>query len=196
MNKLLLIIKGLFSKAKKGFTIHHPNFASQIEPAFKIKGKQYYRFKQDTKLPYSRYQVLQSFLLSYELKMDGELFKLYLDQIENALNGSKGAINLGKAFELIEKMKARAALAFDPSHAYNIASVVYFDDSEDLYKYDAGLNQEKIRTWREAGQLDFFYTRPISELLGLNNFSEKDLADYIREANALIEDLTLDTQQA
>lgn len=178
------------------YNVHHPNFMNQVEPAFQIKGVQYYRFKQETKIPYGRYQVLQSFLLSYDLRMDYTLFKAYLEQIESVLNGAKGSINLAKAFELIEKMKARAALAFDPAQAYNIASVVYFDQNEDLYKYDSIHNQNKIAAWKEAGQLDFFYTRPISELLGLSNFSESALTEYIKEASDLIRDLSFDTQTA
>jgi hypothetical protein len=185
-----------FKRKPKGFNIHHPDFINRIEKAFKSKGVQYYRFKEDTKMPYGRYQVLQSFLLGYELRMDYALFKAFLEEIEKNLNGTRGQIDISKAFVTLEKMKARAALAFDPTQAYSVASVIYFQEDEDLYHYDNAINQDKIARWKGANLIDFFYMKPIAELLGLSNFSQPDLIAYIKEVDSLLSDLTLDTQPA
>ena len=182
-----------FKRSSGAYNLHHPNFAAMVEKAFVSKGVQYYRFKEDTKMPYSRYQVLQSFLLGYELRMDHALFKAFLEEIEKNLNGTRGQIDLSKTFVTIEKMKARASLAFDPQQAYNIASVIYFEEGEDLYKYDGTLNAAKIKRWTGACLIDFFYMRPMSELLGLSNFSQPDLTSYMKEAAELLNDLTCDT---
>jgi len=184
----------LFKKNNGAYNIHHPNFSAMVEKAFVSQGVQYYRFKEDTKMPYSRYQILQSFLLGYELRMDYNLFKAFLEDIEKNLNGSRGLVDISKAFTTIQKMKARAELAFDPQQAYNIASIMYFTDEEDLYKYDTKLNQDKINRWKGANLIDFFYMRPMSELLGLSNFSQPDLTAYIKEVEELLKDLTCDTQ--
>lgn len=177
------------------YNLHHADFIGIVEPAFKGKdGIQYYRFMKEINLPYGRYQMVQTYYLQYDLRLDHKLFKQYIEAIEKSLDGSAGQVNIGKAFELISKMKARAELAFDPNQAYNLASIIYFDDTEDLYKYDLDYNRTKIARWKEANDLSFFYTKPLDDLLGLKHFSELDLAAYIKAADQILTDLTLDTQ--
>lgn len=173
--------------------IYHPVFADQIEPAFKSKqGTQYYRFKEELPMPYGRYQMVQTYYLEYDLRLSHKLFKQYIAAIKGFLDGSSGQVNIGKAFETISKMEARAELAFAPDQAYNLASIVYFDDTENLYKYDLAHNKIKIAHWKEDGDLGFFFTKPLDGLLGLKDFSEQDLADYIKVADQILTDLTLD----
>lgn len=178
------------------YNLHHPSFSGQIEEAFKSNGVQYYRFMKEIMMPYGRYQMVQTYFLEYDLRMDYKLFKQYIDTLEKLLDGSAGQVNLMKAYEIISKMKARAELAFAPDQAYNLASIIYFDESEDLYKYDFTHNKNKITRWKEAGDLAFFYMKPLDDLLGLKNFSEQDLADYIKAADQILTDLTLDTPEA
>lgn len=181
-------------KIRKDFhNIDHPDFQGKVEIAFESNKVDYYRFKQDTQIPYGRYQIIQSFLLEYDIRMTSKLFKDFIAAIETQLDGSRGNVNLSKCFELIQKMKARAELAFAPEQAYNLASIIYFDDTEDLYTYDKGHNDKKIAHWKEAGELSFFYMRPLAELLGLNSFSEEGLTNYISEATGILKNLTLDT---
>lgn len=169
--------------------IHHPVFAGQIDTAFMSKhGVQYYRFAKEINMPYGRYQMVQTYFLEHELKLSFKLFKQYIQSIKDFVNVGK----LDKVMETILKMEARAELAFSPEQAYNLASIVYFDETEDLYKYDLTYNKKKIARWREDGDLGFFYTEPLSELLGLKNFSEQDLAVYIKEAEQILTDLTSD----
>ena len=170
--------------------IYHPVFDGQIEPAFKSKGGiQYYRFAKEITMPYGRYQMVQTYFLEYELRLDHKLFKQYIETVKGFLNTGK----LDKVMETILKMEARASLAFTPDQAYNLASIVYFDDTENLYKYDLAYNKKKIAHWKEDGDLGFFFTSPLDELLGLKNFSQEDLANYIRQMEPILNDLTSDT---
>jgi len=174
--------------------IYHPVFSDQIEPAFKSKGGiQYYRFAKEITMPYGRYQMVQTYFLEYELRLDHKLFKQYIAAIKGFLDGSAGQVNIGKAFETISKMEARAELAFTPDQAYNLASIIYFDETENLYKYDLAHNRTKIARWKEDNDIDFFYMKPLDDLLGLKNFSQQDLADYIRTADQILTDLISDT---
>lgn len=178
---------------KDFFNIDHPAFTGSVEEAFVKGGTRFYRFKSETMLPYGRYQLIQSFLLEYDIRMTYKLFKDFIAAIEGQMDGSRGNINIGKAFELIQKMKARAELAFSSEQAYRLASVIYFDDTEDLHSYDMEHNNKKIALWREAGDLSFFYMTPLDELLGLKNFSEQDLINFISRSEEILKDLTLDT---
>lgn len=170
--------------------IHHSIFSGQIEEAFKSKqGIQYYRFAKEITMPYGRYQMVQTYFLEYELRLSYKLFKQYIQTIKDFVNVGK----LDKILETTLKMEARGELAFSPDQAYNLASIVYFDETEDLYKYDMAYNKKKIAHWKEDGDLGFFFTSPLDELLGLKNFSEQDLADYIKVADQILTDLTSDT---
>jgi len=187
-----------FKRKKKNpeyHNIYHADFSGKIEDAFKSKaGIQYYRFKKEIEMPYGRYQMVQTYYLQYDLRLNHKMFKQFISGIKGWLDGSAGTVNIGKAFEVISKMEARAELAFSPDQAYNLASIVYFDDTEDLYKYDEVYNREKkIRLWKEDKDLGFFYTSPLDELLGLSGFSKQDLEDYIRTAEQILTDLTSGT---
>lgn len=187
-------LKKLRNKETQAATVHHPEYQIKVEPVFESRGVQYYRFKSDIELPYGRYTAIQTFLLQYDIRMDTETFRGFMNQLKGFLDGSRGNVNLTKAFETILKMEARAELAFEPQQAYNLASVVYFDEHEILYEYNHEYNKRKIASWQEDKIVDFFYTKPLAELLGLNAFSQQDLISYIQEATELLKDLNLDTQ--
>lgn len=185
-------------RSVKTFNIYHEEFADKVEPATDKDGKQlevggikYYRFKQDTSMPYSRYKMLTMFIKMVDLRMTPQVLSGFIDKIENNISGEKGQINLTKVWEALMAMKARLALTFETETVYNYASVVYFDDTENLYEYDKKINDAKIVRWREANTIDFFYMRPMSELLGLSSISKQDLENYIN----IIEEITNPTSE-
>jgi hypothetical protein len=91
-------------------------------------------------------------------------------------------------------LKSRLSLAFEPASVQRLASVLFFDETEDLRSYDRKYGQEKIDFWEKNNVLDFFLTMPIVELLGLKNISQTSLEEYIQEAQLILQDLTLDLQ--
>jgi hypothetical protein len=173
--------------------IYHPDFSDAVEPAFKADGKQYYRFRKETSIPWGRYMYLQTFLKEQELRMDLKTLHEYVTRIKYAINGSisKG-VDLITVVKTLGQMESRIELAFEVDTTYRLASVMYFDDQEDLYTYDKAHNDQKIKTWKESRVVDFFYTRPMSELLGLSNLSPEDLQKFIEDQTELIRILTDD----
>jgi hypothetical protein len=171
----------------KVWNIHHPELSDKIEPAFKSAGVQYYNFTKDTQIRTGRYMILQNFLQEVYFRMSLERLKLYLDKITGNLNGTQGVINIGNALELLTQMKHLTDMAFEPDTVYRLASVIYFDDNEDLRTWDKGINDKKIKAWKENATLDFFYGRPFQELTGLKNISETDLRRYLERWEELKE---------
>lgn len=180
-----------FKKKKrnpKTFNIYHEDFADKVEPVlddigkhFEVNGVKYYRFKQDSLMPYGRYKMLIMFIKMVDLRMTAKLLGEYIDKIEQNISGEKGQVNLTKVYEVIMSIRARLALTFESETVYNYASVVYFDDTENLYDYDKKLNDIKIARWREADLVvNFFYMKPISELFNLKSTSKEDLKDYTK----------------
>jgi len=177
---------------EQAFNIYHPDVNPQIEFAFECKGKQYYRMSHEFRLTAGRYKFLDAFLREHELRMTPKMFNDYLDKIEAQLNGRSGTIELSKIAVMIYNMRSHANLAFLPETIEKLASVVYFDETEDLRDYDPEYGKKKIAEWKEDGQYSFFLTRPIVELLNLEGISVTSLEKYMQSAQETIRELISD----
>ena len=64
---------------------------------------------------------------------------------------------------------------------WNFAAVVFFDDTESPYKYNSEYGKEKIKRWKENGDIaDFFFASPIKELVPCPDFSKEDFQSYLK----------------
>ena len=187
---LLTRLKTWFKRDQHRHNIYHPDFQDSIEAAFVVNGVQYYRFSRETSIPWGRYMFMQTFHKEQNLRITLELLGKYLSNLKKVLNGSKGVIELGLAFQIISQIESRTALAFETDTTYRLASLIYFDDTEDLYTYDKAYNDEKkIPAWKEARSVDFFYTRPMTELLGLSDSLPADLLTFMDQQKMILEAL-------
>ena len=188
-------IKAFFGPKKEpAFNLHHPDIAHKIVFAFECAGKKYYRFGNKAEgiemdMPTGRYKFYLAFLEEFNLRMTLETLNKYLDILEKSLSGGKGQINLGDAWETVIKMRSRTKIAFEPDTVKRLASVTFFDETEDLSDYDRDYNDEKIALWDKYGKLGFFLTTPIKELCGLNGISLTDLTEYMNQMVGVINDL-------
>lgn len=190
-------IKSLFKKkiSEGIYNLHHPEMAGKTEFAFECNGVKYYKAVKDYILPVGRYKFIDQKLSEAEIRMDLKTLKAFIVELEKSLDGSKGTINLGKAFETIYKMKTRCELAFEPETIKRLASVVYFDETEDLRDYDEEYGNKKIASWDKAEFIGFFLTKPIEELLNLRGISETSLAKYIKDSEQILKSLTLEQEK-
>lgn len=177
------------------FNMHHPDIAPQVEFAFECKGKEYFRMAHEFRLPSGRYKFLDAYLTEHELRMTPKMFNDYLDRIENNLNGKGGVIKLNEIAVTIYNMRTHANLLFVPDTIKKLASVIYFDESEDLRDYDPEYGKKKIADWETDETYAFFLTRPIVELLNLEGISVTSLQTYIQMSQDTLKELTLDPSQ-
>lgn len=182
---------------KPEFNLKHPEIANLIEEAFKAGGKTYYRFKEEKLIPAGRYKYIYAYLKEVDLRMNLETLQNYVKDFKNLLNGSgpKKIIQIGELWKLILNLESRLALAFEPATVERLASVIYFDDTEDLSTYDKKYGIKKVEIWNKHLKHDFFLTKPMGELLGLKDISTESLEDYIQQATQIIQDLTIDQQK-
>lgn len=199
---LLNKIKKFIKRDKDVTNLYHPNFEGQIEKAtksdgehLKVKGINYYRFGKETSIPWGRYMYMQTFLHEQNLRLDVSILKKYMENLTKVLNGNKGVIELGKAFQIVSQVQSRCELAFEVETTYRLASILYFDDTEDLYTYDKVYNDRKIASWKEAKTVDFFYMMPMSGFLNLSDSSPADLLTFMDQQKEIIEGLTLEMQE-
>lgn len=182
-----------FKKSPKPeFNISHPDVAHLIEVAFKVKGKKYYRFKEEKLIPAGRYKYIYAYLKEVDLRMNIETLRSYVKDFKELLNGSgaKKIIQIGEMWKLVLNLESRIDLAFEPDTVERLGAVIFFDDSEDLSTYDRKHGAQKIEFWRKNNVMDFFLTMPMQELLGLKDISITSLEDYIQGAREQIQILT------
>lgn len=175
-----------------------PKYINKIEPAtielddgkilnFKVGGTQFYRMKREVEMPYGRYKFVAAFLYEVELRMTAKILKDYLSKLKDYLTGAKGTVDLGKAYQVVWAMESRLELNFEPETARNLASVVFFDDAEDMEDFDQEYGKKKLALWDKYKFSGFFLTKPMDELLGVRGISEDTLKTYIKEAQEITE---------
>lgn len=170
------------------FNMSHEDVAHRIEFAFEVAGKKFYRFKKEFSIPAGRYKWYYAYLRRIDLKMSPEMLNQYVDEIVKTLNGGKkGEINLVRAIELLLNLKTRTQIGFEPEAVKFLSAVAYFDETEDLSGFDQEYGNKKIAFWDKHKCLDFFLTRPIGDLLNLNNISKESLQAYIDERMEIIQ---------
>lgn len=181
----------LKKKPRPEFTMNHPEYAPMVEEAFVCGTKRFYRFKEEYRLPAGRYKYYYAFLREVDLRVSLDVLKQYVTAFKDILNGgNKGkGISLGSLWELVLNLETRTKLAFEPAGVRNLASVCYFDETEDLTTYDTAYGKQKIKLWDDHGVHDFFLTRPIDELLNLRGTSQESLLEYLNQAEEIIQDL-------
>lgn len=187
----------LFKKkeVKPIFNVHHPDLSGKFEEAFTCNGIKYYRAIPEFVLPVGRYKWIDAALNEVDIRMTLPILKGFINELKKNLNVTNGQIRLDKAFNVISNMETRCELAFEPDTVKRLAAIVYFDETEDLRDYNQEYGQKKIKAWEDAGNYDFFLTRPIAELLNLNDISEASLKKYIQEASQILKDLTSDREK-
>jgi hypothetical protein len=178
------------------FNIHHPDIQDKIEFAFEcgptLNKRKFYRMKADVDgfnehlLPVGRYKWVDAFLAEVNLRMTAGTLRSFLDELDKNLDGGSGQIRLTKASHIIHNIRTRLNLGFDPTLVKTLASIVYFDESEDLRDYNKAYCDKKIQYWERYDCYDFFLTRPIAELCNLNGTSVIALKTYIQTAEMIL----------
>lgn len=176
------------------FNVHHAKYVNEVETAFETGGIQYYRMKEEVKMPYGRYKHVSAALYEVNLRMDLATLKGYIKAIMENIDGSRDKINLIKVGQLLLNMESRIELQFTPETAKRLASIVYFDETEDLTDFDDVYAKKKLAIWEREGGHDFFLTKPMDELLGLKGISPDSLTEFIKVAEEVIKESTLGMQ--
>lgn len=194
--KNVSISEALKPKARPEYNLTHPEYAPMVEEAFTCGGKRFYRFKEEYRMSTGRYKYYYSTLRELELKLSLKDLEKFIDVFETILNGGskKKDIKMGDLWQMLFNLKSRVALAFDLPTIKRLATIAYFDETEDLTTYSEEYGNQKIRIWENHDTEDFFLTRLIGELYGLKNFSVESLQEHLTEMEAIRTELDLNLQ--
>lgn len=149
----------------------------RIEYAFTCGGTKYYRFADITNLPYERGLMALHTYNEVQMRCDRAFLVRYADAIDKLLHEQK--IDIFKIQKLNEVLKQRLELVAETDLMYKLASIVYFDKSENPAVYEPAYAEKKIAKWRkDKGVHDFFMQKPLLELMPFSQSVTTDLDTY------------------
>lgn len=153
--------------------------------AFEHNGKKYYQFENAFDMTTGR--GLQALVIYDEFRMrcDREYLEKHIKAVEILLNDPK-KIKVGEIALIHANLKERINIAPYPDHIYKLASIMFFDGSENPYAYDSAYNQKKIAEWRaDADMLPFLVKVPLKALMPFTEVPNEDLKTYFQVAEAV-----------
>lgn len=149
----------------------------RIEYAFTCGGTKYYRFADISNLPYERGLMAMNVYNEFDMRCDRKFLLLYVDAIDKILHQQK--IDIYKIKQLNEILKQRLELMTDTGLLYKLASVVFFDKTENPAVYEPAYAEQKIAKWRKDKEVTaFFSQRPLLELIPSLQSVGADLDTY------------------
>ena len=153
-----------------------PNIVERIEPAFELAGVQYYHFPQFLDTPCIR--AFYSLNCFEEMKSSCtrdflSTFQKELDKVLQPLPGQP--LDLSSLVQLNTFLKQRLDWVFLPKIAYKLCGIVFFDETENPMDIDLKYTEKKAEIFAKEKMNDFFFLKPISQLVGLGNMSTSDL---------------------
>lgn len=179
--------KDLVSKILPKRKLKLKTFGSEVATeAFKHKGKTYYSFADNFKMPAGRAVCALAIYEELRMRCTADYLKSHIEATEKILNAGSGKIRLTELAQINANLKERLNLAPFPDHIYKLASVVFFDEGESPYSYDFEYNQKKIAEWKKDGDiLYFFLSMPFNDLMSLGSLSKERAISYFNTAEMI-----------
>lgn len=149
----------------------------RIEYAFTCGGTKYYRFADITNLPYERGLMAMHVYNEVDMRCSRDFLVRYADAADKLLHEQK--IDIFKIEQLNQVLKQRLTMTTDVDLLYKLASVCFFDKTENPAVYEPAYAEKKIAKWRkDKGVRDFFTQKPLLELMPFLQSADTDLDTY------------------
>jgi hypothetical protein len=144
-----------------------PQSQQVIEYAFTAGGIDYYQHVDEMNMPYRRALKALSIYKELDMKCDRYYLDQHLAAVDSLLNGAKfGAQELLSLQRLNDQLRERTQWIVLADHVYKLASVRYFDITENPDDYDWKYAAQKINHWKASMEVDdFFLSGPVQRLL-------------------------------
>lgn len=149
----------------------------RIEYAFTCGRTKYYRFADITNLPYERGLMALVAYNELDMRCSRDFLIRYQGAIDDILHQQK--IDIFKIQKLNELLKQRLQMPTDVDLLYKLASICFFDKSENPAVYEPAYAEKKIAKWRkDKGVRDFFMQTPLLELMPFLKSVNTDLDTF------------------
>jgi hypothetical protein len=171
----------LFGKTK------FPGVDYQVKYAFTVGGVDYYEMDDLMNQPFERAVTCLTFYGEFNQRVDRDYLAKFIEGMKKALEMVPGQpVKIPDAVNLVRNLEDRLSFIIDADLAYKLASVVYFDKSENSAVYDFKYNQRKIDFWKkEATAKEFFFMQPLQKLIPFLKDFEANFDTYLMVTEAV-----------
>lgn len=156
-----------------------PNTEYKIEKVFTVAGTDYYAFANLQDAGCLRALRVMTFYTELQMRCDYDYLKQHVEAVDAVLTSNRVDIYKLKTYN--DYLKDRLNWIVDTDLVYKLASVVYFDETENALDYDFEYCQKKIEFWKKHLPVtDFFLSAPISDLIPYLKNADINLSEYSR----------------
>lgn len=173
---------------------------TQKELAFTIDGVGYYCFT-DGGVPiyYNRFREFQQRMQwNEEWKVTNEFLQEHIDMTDKFIKDSSftAEYKIAQIQRLNENLKFRREQSNNFTLVYDLASIWFFDESEDPAEYNQSYNNKKVEKFTksrtcilpngdEVNLLAFFLRTPLNRFIDFQNISEVGTLKYLKKLQEL-----------
>lgn len=166
----------------------------KIVEAFELDGVKYYQFDDPYNTPCTRAMSAIKYYEEMRMKCNLEYLTAWVEAQKNIIKSAKedlslprnNRLNLSSVFDNLNKLDTmntrlneRLYLAFDMDLIYKLASVVFFDGTENPNIYEQKYGMQKIEKWKKFESVqDFFLRQPIKRLVPFLDGHEQHIQTY------------------
>lgn len=158
----------------------------KLKLAFTIKGIDYFEFDDQFNVPAARMFAAMSYYQELQMRCTREYLLAHCAAFKNVINGKN--IDLTKLMRLNMQLEERLDLIIDHEILYKLASVIYFDKTENPYSFDYKYSLEKMKIWKEEKAYDFFLLQPLQKFMPSKDISETDLKNCMQIADLMTQE--------
>jgi hypothetical protein len=134
----------------------------KIEFAFASGGVNYFRYVSDGYVPFMRWANAYDIYMELENGLSPTVLKKYNQTLRSICENPKIKSKEGLIAKLavqIELMNERLEMANSLTLNIKLASVLYFDETENIFGYNYDYNLKKIEAWTKNQDIEDFFLR-------------------------------------
>lgn len=174
MKRLKTWFKRIFQRNTKTL---FPGVQNAIERVFTLNGVDYYAFTSTSDMACLRALKTMIFYSELSMRVDADYLDKHIAACDKIFNSNR--VDIYKLKQYNDFLKERRTWIVDTDLVYKLASVVYFDATENPLDYDFEYNQKKIDLWKKEAKItDFFFSAPIIKLIPYLKNAEINLEEY------------------
>lgn len=163
-----------------------PQSKQVIEFAFECGGIKYYQHADFKNIPNKRALKAVTIYAEMDSGCDAYYLQKHTEAVDEIFSGSKiGLEEINKIKRFNEHMKERLKLPPTEIMILKLASIRFFDESENPNDYDWKYQEKKIAHWQKYGADAFFLTKPLKTLVPFLELHGENLKSYSAVAEEL-----------
>lgn len=149
--------------------------------AFTSGGVDYFEFEDPNALTQGRGFAALNFYKELSMSCTREFLIAHTEAIDKIVRNPKN-IDVIEIAKLNLQLKERHEMVLDSLTPYKVASVIFFDETEDPYSFDYNYALKKIEKWKKENVSSFFLQVPLKSLIPSSLLSEENLENYMKVA--------------